>query len=210
MTNTEENNVVPIHKPERDRLVCVACFASVEVTCDCGAEHKRMTKRELAKLAVEKNPDMSNRAIAKFINVSDVTVFEARKALTTANHLAVGEERIGLDGKVRTLPKKNLPSQIVIDYIAANPDKSHGEIAQDLGIREYVVQQMRDNGTVNQRHSCSINPVPLPQSLQESRVNHAMGYLKGLSYSDLKVMAHRIQMEEPQLWLRLQKIISKS
>lgn len=166
---SQETNVVSLHKPERDRLVCIACFASVEVPCDCGVEHKRMKPGELAKLAVIKHPDMSNRAIAKFVGVSGETVRRAREETSsTATFVAVEvEERMGLDGKVRKIP-----------------DRSRW-------------------------HSCSTNPIPLPQSLQESRVGHAMGTLRGLSYSDLQVLTQRIKEEEPKLWQRLQKLISQ-
>jgi hypothetical protein len=128
-----------------------------------------MKPGELAKLAVIKHPDMSNRAIAKFVGVSGETVRRAREETSsTATFVAVEvEERMGLDGKVRKIP-----------------DRSRW-------------------------HSCSTNPIPLPQSLQESRVGHAMGTLRGLSYSDLQVLTQRIKEEEPKLWQRLQKLISQ-
>jgi hypothetical protein len=132
-----------------------------------------MKPGELAKLAVIKHPDMSNRAIAEFIGVDGETVRRARKDLiaevpsTAANAAVEAEERMGLDGKVRKVP-----------------DRSRW-------------------------HSCSTNPIPLPNSLQESRVGHAMGTLRGLSYSDLQVLTQRIKEEEPKLWQRLQKLISQ-
>jgi flagellar hook-length control protein FliK len=80
-------------------MQCSACGATGIAACDCGEPYLPATAR--AAKAIAANPEMSDRAIAAEIGVSDMTVGRARK--TTATGVAVG--RVGRDGKRRQLPK---------------------------------------------------------------------------------------------------------
>jgi hypothetical protein len=69
--------------------------------CQCGVPYVPKTAR--AREAIEANPEKSNRAIAAEIGADEKTVRKARKS--TADQSAV-QERVGLDGKTRKVPKK--------------------------------------------------------------------------------------------------------
>jgi len=81
-------------------LACSECGSIGHASCDCAAPYVRVA----AALADEKNRHRSNRAIAKDLGVSDMTVGRARRK-ATATHDAVEAPRLGLDGKVRRLPQ---------------------------------------------------------------------------------------------------------
>jgi hypothetical protein len=80
------------------RMVCTACGAEADASCNCGKPY--VPAKERAAKAVAENPQKSDRAIAAEIGVSHPTVAKARKE-STGNDLPVGEPRIGLDGKAR-------------------------------------------------------------------------------------------------------------
>ena len=83
------------------RLICTGCGAETSATCDCGMEDRPKLVR--AREAVAAEPERSDRAIAKKLGLHHSTVNEARKRLSdnpTVN------ERIGLDGKTRKLPRR--------------------------------------------------------------------------------------------------------
>lgn len=82
---------------------CSSCGATVDAACDCGLPYMPAGQRAAA--AVAANPQMSDRAIAQELGVGSNTVRRARER--TAPHGAVdGEPRVGLDGKVRRLPRR--------------------------------------------------------------------------------------------------------
>jgi hypothetical protein len=62
--------------------------------------------RVYAERAIAAHPERSNRAIAKETGISHETIRQVREA--TGNNLAV---RIGLDGKVRRVPRHLIPQQ---------------------------------------------------------------------------------------------------
>src|SRR5262245_55175690 len=82
-------------------LQCSKCGAKAAASCDCGVPYA--SALWLAAEAIKASPQKSDRAIAKEIGVSNVTVSKARKD-ATVNQLTV-DKRVGLDGKVRRMPK---------------------------------------------------------------------------------------------------------
>lgn len=66
--------------------------------CNCGAPYEYVSPGKLAAKAVKDNPELSDRAIADNLGVSDTTVLRARKS--TASKEAV-EKRAGKNGKTR-------------------------------------------------------------------------------------------------------------
>jgi hypothetical protein len=91
--------VIPI---SLQRMVCTACGAEANVSCNCGQPY--VPKSVRAREAVKANPEKSSRAIAAEIGVDKNVVEKARKELT-GEHSPV-DERIGLDGKTRKLPAR--------------------------------------------------------------------------------------------------------
>jgi hypothetical protein len=85
------------------RMVCTACAAEANATCNCGVAYQPKTTR--AAEAIKANPEKSDRAIAKEIGASPTTVGKAREQLSTSGQLN-DEPRIGLDGKARKLPRR--------------------------------------------------------------------------------------------------------
>lgn len=81
------------------RLECSACGAEANASCDCHKPYVPASAR--AAKAVAENPDKSDRAIAAEIGVSPMTVNRARPTVTDDT-----VERVGLDGKVRKLPRR--------------------------------------------------------------------------------------------------------
>ena len=79
---------------------CSKCGVEAAAACDCGAPYLPATAR--AAKAVAAHPEKSDRSIAAEIGVSAPTVGKARKA--TVKDFTV-EPRVGLDGRVRHLPK---------------------------------------------------------------------------------------------------------
>jgi hypothetical protein len=90
-------------------MECSACGAAGIAACDCGAPYMPASTR--AADAIAANPKKSNRAIATEIGVAEGTVRTARKS--TAQDYAV-DTRVGLDGKVRRMPKAKLKPEEVI------------------------------------------------------------------------------------------------
>jgi hypothetical protein len=80
------------------RLACTSCGAEANASCNCGKPYVPAMAR--AAKAIAENPQKSDRAIAKEIGVSNVTVSKARKE-ATVNGLTVDAPRTGLDGKAR-------------------------------------------------------------------------------------------------------------
>lgn len=92
--------VVAFRKPAL-AIGCSSCGATVDAACDCGAPYMPAGQRAAA--AVAANPQMSDRAIAREIGVSTPTVSRARATVTD---VTVDDERVGLDGKVRRMPRR--------------------------------------------------------------------------------------------------------
>ena len=84
-------------------LMCPQCQTKAEAKCDCGVGY--VPAGDLARMAVIKTPQKSDRAIAKQLGINDTTVAKARKA-TTAGNPAV-EKRQGRDGKMRRMPVRH-------------------------------------------------------------------------------------------------------
>ena len=90
-------------------MECLACGAQGVAACDCGVPYLPASMR--AAKAVAANPEKSNRAIAAEIGVAEGTVRTARKS--TAQDYAV-DTRVGIDGKVRQMPKrKTKPEEVM-------------------------------------------------------------------------------------------------
>ncbi len=93
--------VVAFRKPALE-IGCTSCGATVDAACDCGAPY--MPAGQRAASAIAANPQMSDRAIAQQIGVSQPTVSRARQS--TETDVSVDEPRIGLDGKTRRMPRR--------------------------------------------------------------------------------------------------------
>jgi hypothetical protein len=91
---------IPALKISVVQLQCTLCGAETNATCNCGAVYKPKVQRVAE--AVAEHPEKSNRSIANEIGVDEKTVRLGRAS--TADHSAVAEPRIGLDGKTRKLP----------------------------------------------------------------------------------------------------------
>jgi hypothetical protein len=76
----------------------------VVTACDCGADY--VSAGKYAAIAVAKNPEMSDRAIAAATGIPHKTVSRARQKSTVSND-TVG--RTGLDGRTRKPPKPRGP-----------------------------------------------------------------------------------------------------
>ena len=85
------------------RMVCTACGAEANASCNCGVTYQPKSIR--AAEAIKANPEKSDRAIAKEIGASPTTVGKAREELSSGGQLK-DEPRTGLDGKTRKLPEK--------------------------------------------------------------------------------------------------------
>jgi hypothetical protein len=102
-------------------MACTSCGAEVNASCTCGVAY--VPKSVRAAEAIAANPEKSDRAIAKEIGVGDMTVGRARNQL---QHDVAVDERIGLDGKTRSMPTKPAPEpppvdRVVLAHRAANP-----------------------------------------------------------------------------------------
>lgn len=84
------------------RLRCTSCGTTTDAPCACGVAYAYVPAGKRAEEALAENPQLSDRAIAEEIGVSDRTVNRARKS--TATNVAV-EKRIGKDGKQRKMPE---------------------------------------------------------------------------------------------------------
>jgi len=81
------------------RMICTACGAEANASCNCGKPY--MPAKQRAADAIAANPEKSNRAIAAEIGVSPGTVDNARKQLPNDRQLS---PRVGKDGKARRMP----------------------------------------------------------------------------------------------------------
>jgi hypothetical protein len=75
-------------------LICPQCHAKAQTKCDCGIGY--IPAGDLARQEVIRNPQKSDRAIAKQLGITHPTVAAARKAV--GKNLP-GERRQGRDGK---------------------------------------------------------------------------------------------------------------
>jgi hypothetical protein len=102
--------------PEFIQMECSSCGASATAGCNCGAPY--LPAGQHAATGVAATPGESDRAIAKRVGVGSNTVLRARNSTAPSgavepqplgrpkkSDLKV-ETRVGLDGKVRKLPKK--------------------------------------------------------------------------------------------------------
>ncbi|MBV9565745.1 MAG: hypothetical protein JOY90_35620 [Bradyrhizobium sp.] len=98
-----------------------ACGATGTAGCDCPPDAVYIRAGMRAAEAVKANPEMSDRAIAKAIGLSDKTVAAARKA--GAEFSAVGT-RTGRDDKTRVKPRPTAEAacRTVCQLINREPD----------------------------------------------------------------------------------------
>jgi hypothetical protein len=114
------------------RMVCTACGAEANASCNCGVAYQPKSVR--AGEAIKANPEKSNRAIAGDTGIGLETVRKARNELTTSGQLKDGP-RTGLDGKTRNIPTK--------------PDRDDDEEGfDDALLRKEVVRLTRIAGPV--------------------------------------------------------------
>jgi hypothetical protein len=122
----------------KPRLFCSKCGVRAQATCDCGASY--IPARVYAERAIAAHPEKSNRAIAEETGISHETIRQVREA--TDNNLAV---RIGLDGKVRRVPRHLIPRQRTV-----TPDELvHTPAAKQL-LEEIdpTIKALRKEGTI--------------------------------------------------------------
>jgi len=95
-------------------------------------------RRDLVRLIAERNPDLSNREIAKMANVSDKTV--AAAICSTAEGSAVERKTKGADGKTR--PAQNRISEKTRDAIIADLKRN------PIAVRDVALKHGVSVGTV--------------------------------------------------------------
>lgn len=101
----------PEHQPSSARSTATAAISAM-----AAAEGRRtppyVPARQAAAKALAKNPEKSDRAIAKDLGITHPTVAKARQE-ATGNNLPV-ERRIGRDGRARRPPPKKTPPKPII------------------------------------------------------------------------------------------------
>src|SRR6266481_7079806 len=107
----------------RPKIFCSKCGIRAQAACDCKAPY--IPARVYAERAIVAHPEKSNRAIAEETGISHETIRQVREA--TGNKLAV---RIGLDGKVRRVPRHLIPQQR--DLILTPEELVHTSDAKQL------------------------------------------------------------------------------
>jgi hypothetical protein len=113
------------------RMVCTGCGAEANASCNCGKPY--VPKAARAAQAVKANPEKSDRAIAEEIGVSPMTVNRAR---ATVPDVTV-DERIGLDGKTRRMPRQADP--VTVEAVKEVLDGIRHRVMADLG--DGIVEQ---------------------------------------------------------------------
>ena len=83
-------------------MECSECGAAGIAACDCGAPY--MPAGERAAKAIAANPRKSDRAIAAELGINQSTVSRARPPTDAP---ASVDTRVGLDGKVRQMPRRS-------------------------------------------------------------------------------------------------------
>jgi hypothetical protein len=114
------------------RMVCTGCGAEANASCNCGKTYVPAAVR--AKEAISSNPGKSNRALAAEIGVDEKTVRNAR----TADDSAV--ERVGLDGKTRSLPKARPRRHRNPDFVEEPEDDVEADIEPDNYRTAYLLR----------------------------------------------------------------------
>jgi hypothetical protein len=89
-----EEELAKMNRYEARRMQCSSCGAEAEASCDCGVPY--LPAGDRAAKAVAANPEMSNRAIAAQIGVSDKTVASARRQ---GAEYSAPAKHTGRDGK---------------------------------------------------------------------------------------------------------------
>jgi hypothetical protein len=84
------------------RMVCTGCGAEANASCNCGVAYQPKSIR--AAEAIRANPEKSDRAIAVELGIDHKTVAKARDATGECSPVT----RIGLDGKTRRLPVRDI------------------------------------------------------------------------------------------------------
>jgi len=83
-------------------MECSSCGAAGIAACDCGAPYMPASAR--AAEAIAANPRKSDRAIAADLGINQSTVSRARPRTDAP---ASVDTRVGLDGKVRAMPRRS-------------------------------------------------------------------------------------------------------
>lgn len=86
----------PAIKISIQRMVCVGCGAEANASCNCGKPY--VPKSQLAREAIEANPEKSDRALAADLGIGHATVSRVRQEMGGVSS-GTPEVRIGLDGK---------------------------------------------------------------------------------------------------------------
>lgn len=124
--------------------MCSAC--GVDAACNCGAP--LMSKAQRAAEAIAVNPHKSDRAIAEEIGVSAPTVGKARRDATVNNFTVdENEPRVGLDGKQRRMPQREVIQEACADCDTEEDfwQRSLGNMAGDaVALADQWTQQFGD------------------------------------------------------------------
>jgi transposase len=162
-----------IHKLPQPKLhlYCAKCGVVSEPRCDCNVGY--ITAGEVARRAVAAKPEMSDRAIAEAIGVSDQTVGRARKKLT-ATFVAVDGMRTGKDGKKRSQPRRKKPKHAreVEDRAARmklDEGKTYEEVTAATGVSEGTLTKAvaREEGLREAQADLKIDVTTLSMTAQQ-------------------------------------------
>ena len=134
------------------RMVCTACGAEANASCNCGVAYQPKAVR--AAEAVKANPEKSDRAIAKDIGASPTTVGKAREELSSGGQLEEAP-RVGIDGKVRKARK--MPEK-----------KEEPEEEEDTEYTgDKLIAWLRDQNKILRRHAERLEKKLLEAPLKE-------------------------------------------
>lgn len=123
--------------------MCSAC--GIDAACNCGAP--LMSKAQRAAEAIAATPHKSDRAIAEELGIGNATVSRARRDATVSDDTVDGEPRVGLDGKTRRMPQREVIQEACADCDTEEDfwQRSLGNMAGDaVALADQWTQQFGD------------------------------------------------------------------
>lgn len=163
----------PLNSSRVERLRCSACYK--EAACNCGV--MPVSAVEAAKLAIERNPAMSNRALADMTGINRGAFDRARRQLPQS--VAV-ERRTGRDGRSRRTetPRLNRARDAVREAVQNNRPVNARRVAAQTGISHVTVETAVAAERAAQEVRAEIeNPANLSASSRE-RFDRAVAAMK--------------------------------
>jgi len=98
----KQNGEISVDCTVEEGTIADARWKALSMNATHGLRRTNADKKHAVKIAIEMRPELSDRAIAEHCAVSNTYVSNLRAELSTND----SSKRIGLDGKARSLPKK--------------------------------------------------------------------------------------------------------